>query len=284
MQVNFMFKSNCHTHTTYCDGKNTAAEMAESAYKNGFVSLGFSGHSPMKNENEWTMTAEALKSYKAEIKELKQEYKGKMDILCGIELDADYSDVNPDEFDFVIGAVHQLNKDGKIYDIDYTAEMLKTAVDELFNGSFNAMSKFYYNALADFIISTKADVVAHFDLITKFNVDLPLFDETDADYRNYALEAVDRILSAKPDILFEINTGAMFRVGKKAPYPAEFILEHIHKNGGKITLTSDSHAINSLDFAFDKALEYIRDCGFDKIYYITAEGWKEFSINLQEVK
>ena len=37
--------SNAHTHTTFCDGKNTAEEMVQAALDNGFVSLGFSGHS-----------------------------------------------------------------------------------------------------------------------------------------------------------------------------------------------------------------------------------------------
>ena len=31
-----------HVHTTYCDGKTPAAEMAKRAWELGFVSLGFS--------------------------------------------------------------------------------------------------------------------------------------------------------------------------------------------------------------------------------------------------
>ena len=87
-----MFKSNCHTHTIYCDGKNTAREMVEAAIEKGFVSLGFSGHSPMKDKNDWTMSAEDVSRYAEEINSLKGEYADKIDILCGIELDADYSD------------------------------------------------------------------------------------------------------------------------------------------------------------------------------------------------
>lgn len=279
MQVKFMFKSNCHTHTNYCDGKNTAREMVEAAIEKGFVSLGFSGHSPMKDKNEWTMSAQGVKAYMSEIKALKEKYKDKIDILCGIELDADYDDVNPEAFDFVIGSVHQLKMNGVAYDVDYTADVLKKAVDEFFGGSFNEMSRWYYNMLADFVINTKVDVVGHIDLITKFNVDKPLFDESDAEYRQIVCDAVDRILSAKPDILFEVNTGAMFRVGKKTPYPAEFILRHIYEKGGRITLTSDSHSVVSLDFAFDTAIEYVKNCGFDSIYYLTSEGIKKHSID-----
>ncbi len=273
-----MFKSNCHTHTTYCDGKNSAREMIEAAIEKGFVSLGFSGHSPMKNENVWTMTPEKTKHYFDEIISLKKEYADKIDILCGIELDKDYEGINPDDFEYAIGSVHQFEKDGVYFDIDYTAEHLQNAVDELFDGSFNEMSRWYYNALADFITSTDVDVVGHIDLITKFNVDAPLFDESDCEYRKIVFEAVDRILEIKHDILFEVNTGAMYRVGKKEPYPAEFILRYICEKGGKITLTSDSHNTESIDFAFDKAVEFIRNCGFDCIYYLTSKGKEKYML------
>ena len=53
-----MIKSNCHTHTTFCDGKNSAEEMTLAAINAGFVSLGFSGHSPMYYDADWTMDKE----------------------------------------------------------------------------------------------------------------------------------------------------------------------------------------------------------------------------------
>ena len=38
--------SSAHIHTTFCDGKSTAHDMAQMAYKMGFVSLGFTSHAP----------------------------------------------------------------------------------------------------------------------------------------------------------------------------------------------------------------------------------------------
>lgn len=273
-----MLKSNCHTHTTYCDGKNTAREMVEAAVKAGFYSIGFSGHSPMKDKNDWTMTREGAELYKKEIQALKVEYADKIDILCGIELDKDYAGVDPDDFDYVIGSFHQFEKDGKIYEIDYTAEKLKQAVDELFEGSFNEMSRCYYKTVADFVINERIDIVGHIDLITKFNLETVLFDESDCEYRKIVFEAIDRILEAKPDIVFEVNTGAMYRVGKKEPYPAEFILNYLKEKNAKITLTSDSHNTDSLDFAFSEATKLIKKCGFKEILYLSCDGWKAFAI------
>ncbi len=36
--------ANYHTHTTYCDGKNTPEEIVLCAIEKGFTSIGFSGH------------------------------------------------------------------------------------------------------------------------------------------------------------------------------------------------------------------------------------------------
>ena len=38
--------SSAHVHTTFCDGKTPAPEMAKAAFEKGFVSLGFSSHAP----------------------------------------------------------------------------------------------------------------------------------------------------------------------------------------------------------------------------------------------
>lgn len=269
-----MQKSNCHTHTNYCDGKNTAREMVEAAIAKGFTSLGFSGHSPMINESEWTMSPESTRIYCEEIRRLKKEYVDKIDILCGIELDNRYSGIDASAFDYAIGSVHQLEKNGRIYDVDYTPEHLSKAVQDLFDGSFNEMCKSYYEIFADFIVNEKVDVVGHIDLVTKFNLDTALFDEGDETYRKYALGAVDKILENKPGMIFEVNTGAMYRVGKKEPYPAGFLLKYICEKGGRVTLTSDSHNVESLDFAFDEARIFIKDCGFDEIFHLTSQGWK----------
>lgn len=274
-----MIKSNCHTHTTFCDGKNTAEEMTLAAIEKGFTSLGFSGHSPMYYNEDWTMTKENLTEYISDIKRVKKKYASKIDILCGIELDADFSkDINLNEFDYTIASVHQLHGKGKIYSVDLSPDELTESVNYLFDGDWYKMSEHYFNSLAEFAVSDDFDVVGHFDLITKFNGQTPLFDENNEYYKAYALKAIDRILDCKPDILFEVNTGAMYRKGNPKPYPAEFMMKHINKRGGQITITSDSHCCESLDFAFDKMVDYCKNCGFTEAYYLTSQGRKKYSL------
>lgn len=268
-----VIKSNCHTHTTYCDGKNTAEEMVKAALSSGFRVLGFSGHVPMNFESGWAMTDEKLDLYYKEISSLKEKYRDEIEILLGIELDPDYAMKKEYKFDYIISSVHQIHKEDRIYAIDYSAEELSRCAEKEYGGNWNKLAEEYFKNVADFVIGEKTDIVGHFDLITKFNEKSNLFDESDEAYQHFALNSIDRIIDAKPDAVFEVNTGAMYRCGNGKPYPAAFILKHIKNRGGRITLTSDAHCTDALDYSFEKAQEYCKDCGFDEIWHLTGEGF-----------
>lgn len=267
-----MIKANYHTHSVYCDGKNTVREMVDAACSKNLSIIGFSGHSPMDFENDWAMNADRLSRYVSDIEAIRNEYKGKIDVLLGIELDLDFTDVNLNDFDYIIGSMHQFRFDGADFPIDLSAESLKFTVDKYFNGDWYKMCEFYYENFSEFICKVKPDIVGHFDLVTKYNLDGKLFDENNELYKKAALKAIDKILESRSDIIFEVNTGAMYRVGKKEPYPAPFIMEYLKKMNANITVTSDSHCIESIDFAFDSAYNYCKSFGFEKITLLTSEG------------
>ncbi len=254
-----MKKINLHTHTTFCDGKNTPEEMVLGAIEKGFDVLGFSVHAPMQPKNDWALPVENLPAYRAEIRRLQKKYAGRIEIRDGIELDRDYVDVDPRSFDYAIGAVHQLNCGGRFYDVDYTPELLQSCCEKEFGGDFLKLAEQYYSTLSDFILAAPVQIVAHFDLIEKFNAQNDLFDSDDPAYQSLALRHMDRILDAKPDITFEVNTGAMFRVGNPHPYPAPFLLRHLKARGANLIITSDAHCVEALDFAFDQVGKLLKE-------------------------
>ncbi len=268
-----IIKSNCHTHTNYCDGKNTAREMIESAIEKGFTALGFSGHVPMNFPNDWAMTKEGLEKYYEQINSLKGLYVDRIEILCGIELDADYELKREYNFDYILSSVHQIHGKKRIYAIDYTAEELSECVTVEYGGDWNKMADEYFENLATFVVREKTDVVGHFDLITKFNKNGCLFDECNPEYQKSALKWIDYIIDNKPDIVFEVNTGAMFRCGNETPYPASFILKRIGERGGRVTVTSDAHCTDALEFMFEKAKNYCKNCGISSIWHLTKNGF-----------
>lgn len=263
-----MIKSNCHTHTLYCDGKNTAEEMIEAAIDENFESIGFSVHSPLTYENDYSAKQEDMSKYLNEIRQLKEKYKNKIEVYCGIELDADHAEFNRSDYDFIIASVHQIHGKNRVYPIDYTPEILSECVEEEFGGDWIAMAKSYYSDLSKFVCDVKPDVVGHFDLINKFNENKQLFDYSCPEYKLIVQMYLERICYCCPDSIFEVNTGAMFRCGNKKPYPTKYVLKFLHGHNMKITITSDSHCTQSLSYGFAEAAEYCKSCGYTDVYLL----------------
>ena len=59
-------------------------DRAGAACAQGLTTLGFSGHSYTTPDREYCMTPGLTAQYRATIAKLKNEYRGKVDILCGI--------------------------------------------------------------------------------------------------------------------------------------------------------------------------------------------------------
>ena len=109
-----MYKQNLHIHTTYADGKDAPEELILEAIRQGFTSIGFSEHSYMPfSDYPHQMTVAQTEDYKKEIRTLKEKYRDKIGIFCGLELEF-YSEFATGDFDYIIGSVHYLEVDGKI--------------------------------------------------------------------------------------------------------------------------------------------------------------------------
>ncbi len=268
-------KTNFHTHTTFCDGKNTPQEMADAAFAKGFTRLGFSGHSYTAYDESYCMSKEGTREYKNEVLALQKAYVGKMEIYCGIEQDF-YAEQQAEDFDYIIGSVHAIFADGAYHNVDESPETMKRTVQVCFGGDYLRYAEQYFETEAQVAEKTKADIVGHFDLITKFNEGDRYFDTQSKRYRFSALEAMEELL--KKDIPFEINTGAISRGYRKEPYPDLFLLKELQKRGGKILLSSDSHSCDSLDFGFEDAKERAKVAGFRSVLCWTAKGWEEMPL------
>lgn len=234
-----MKKQDLHTHTTFSDGKNTPEEMVLAAVAAGLDTIGISDHSYTAIDESYCIKKEQISAYVAEISALKEKYRGKIEVLCGIEQDY-FSNERTDMFDYSIGSVHYL-KAGDVYiPVDEAAETLKNAAEEFFGGDIYALVEEYYRLAGDVIRKTNADIIGHFDLITKFQEQTPLFDEKNPRYISAWKSACKRLLkTGKP---FEVNTGAISRGYRTTPYPSEEMRSFILRNGGTLVFSSDSHA------------------------------------------
>ena len=264
-----MITTNFHTHTTFCDGKNAPEEMVKSAIEKGFTSLGFSGHSYLEIENDFSMTKNGEKEYIKEINRLKEKYKDKIKIFCGVELEY-FSPAPEYKYDYTIGSVHYVLKDGQYIPVDLSSDEVVLAVDKFYGGNFTAYAKDFFELECDVVNKTKPDIIGHIDLVSKYCeiLDYKLTNR----YLDAAQECIKTLVPY--GIPFEINTGAISRGYRTTPYPSVEILKLIKLYGGKIVISSDCHDKDNLDCAFDKAVELAIRCGFSEHGIITENGIK----------
>ena len=249
-----MIQTDLHMHTTFSDGRDTPEDMILSAIQKGLTIVGISDHSWTFFDESYCMPKEKYEEYKNLLHGLREKYAGKIDVRCGIEQDY-YSTLTPCGFDHVIGSVHYICvKDAAGADIyipiDDSPEVLKEAADSFFGGDMISLAEYYFSIVSDVLEKTGADIIGHFDLISKFNEGDGLFDSSDERYRAAWKKAVLNLL--KYDKPFEINTGAISRGYRTAPYPSAEMTAFIKGNGGRFVLSSDAHAKENIAYLFDK--------------------------------
>ena len=160
--------------------------------------------------------------------------------------------------------------------VDESEAIFVRAAREFYGGDFYAFARDYFRLEAEVAKATGCQIVGHFDLFTKFNEGNRLFDAADPRYRGPAMEALDALLER--DVIFEINTGAMSRGYRTAPYPDPVFLRRIREKGGRVAVTSDSHSGESLLFGYPQAFALAAACGFSSTVYRTGEGFVDVPI------
>lgn len=272
---------NLHTHTVFGDGQNTAEEMVRAAIAAGCGSLGFSEHSrmPAAVASGWCMTEAEEAAYRQEVMRLREVYAGQIDLLLGLERDLDALS-SPEPYEYIIGSVHGVWRSGVYLPVDASRAEFCRAVQERYAGDYFAFIRDYYQREASVAATTRCQIVGHFDLVTKFNEGFCLFDETDPRYRDAALGALEAL--SREDVVFEINTGAISRNCRTAPYPAAFLLRSLRDLGGRVCISSDSHSAGTVTSGFVQAAELALSCGFRETYFFTGDGFR--AVGLEEFR
>ncbi len=259
------YLQNLHTHCAFDDGKDEMEKVVQKAIALGFHSLGFSCHSPMAHSKEVFLTDEKIVEYFKTLDLLKRKYEGAITLYRGIERDCCSLKTDYSPYDFVIGTVHYFNLNGEMVGFDRNAQTVRAVIDKYFEGDGLKYAKAYYEAMAKMPTLERTDIVGHFDLIAKHSESERFFDEESAQYRRYAIDAIDCIM--KTVCVFEVNTGAMARGYRTTPYPAPFIMRALKNRKARLIISSDCHDAEKLNYGFSDALKYLESFGFKEVYY-----------------
>lgn len=250
--------ANFHTHTVWCDGNNTPREMVEAAVAKGFGVLGFSSHMALPEGGEGNLPPARAPAYVAEIRDLAREYAGRLEIYCGAEADYIPGVTAPGKsryahlgLDYLIGSVHfVVSPDGARVPVDWTPERLFDGIKAHFGGDARAFVERYFEQEIEMVEKFDFDILGHPDLVRKFNLKHPYFDENAAWVR--ACEARLAEALAQSGKLAEVNTGAIARGWLDDAYPSATFRQMLKDRGVRFILSSDAHSAAGLDCAFDR--------------------------------
>ncbi len=285
-------KINLHTHSSFCDGKNTAEEMVQSAIERGLTVLGFSGHCmyPLNPEfykpvdHVWHMPSDRIADYAAEVRRLAQKYQDKIKILLGFEADffcsARYGNAIPDKNiyssfapDYLIGSVHFINASDEefgFFTVDNKTECVKEALNSFYkknDGTIDGKAAVcdYFEAERQMLARGNFEIMGHPDLIRLRNTELHFFNENDEWYKEQL--RLTAKAAATAGVVAEINTGAVARGLMSELYPSLQFLEYLKEAGVPVCINTDSHKTDTIDFGLDSAREYAKKAGYDELSY-----------------
>jgi len=265
------YKQNLHTHSSFCDGKQTPREVVETAITLGFDSVGFSGHSPMFFSPKNGMDPDRVNEYFETINSLKEEYSSKIKVFCGWEYDM-YSDISLPQGDYSIGSVHYFNLNGEYVGFDRSQDEVKRVIDTYFGGNGLLYAQKYYEEIERLPQYGKFDIIGHFDLITKHCENADFFDIHSEEYLQYAKNAIRALAGKIP--YFEVNTGAIARGYRTTPYPMENLVTEFKNQGFGAVISSDCHDAQKLDCNFEQAVKLLKNCGYNEHIILTEDGFK----------
>ena len=265
-----MIRQNLHTHTLYDDGKNTPEEMARAALAAGLTSLGFSGHSVLSYENDWSMTERSMEEYLEDVRRVKIAFAGRLEIFLGLEWDL-LSDP-PENFDYIIGSIHHLKGTPPGFTVDDSPAVTRAAISRDFGGSAEAMAQAYFSQYEALAALPFVDIVGHFDLLTKYDEAYRIFNADAPVFQDAAMAALE--LLCRADKIFEVNTGAVARGWRTAPYPSRRLLRELKVRGARVLVNSDTHSVETVAFAFPEAEALLRDVGFREIWELSEDGFR----------
>ena len=305
---------NLHTHSIYSDGKSQPHEIVEEAIRQGLTTLGFSEHSPLPFDNNFSVKSADMPRYVAEIAQLKEEFKDKIDIYCALE--ADYLTGVSEPFavtkekyhlDYLIGGVHlvidpalrqaqgpSLAKVVEPVEIEIRRSQTPTiSTDEIwfidgpkwevydeglqkfFDGDIRRAVRRFFEQSNEMIENEQFDIIAHFDKIKMHNRDR-YFHEDEPWYRKLALETLDLI--REKGLVMEINTRGIYKKRYNGFYPSPWLMEEACKMGIPAIISADAHHFSEISLEFEAAGEALKKAGYRSVVNFKDGRWIEIPL------
>lgn len=258
-----------HVHTPFCPHgtKDKFEEYIEKAISLGIKEISFTEHAPLPEgfvdstpAQDSGMKIEELDDYFNAIYRLKEKYKEKIIINCGLEVDyiegfeketAAFLNQYGDKLDDGILSVHFLQH-GDSYDcLDYSPDFFENMIKK-----YGSIQGIYQNYFRTLLKSVRADLgshkprrIGHITLVRKFYRKFP------TNYNYYA--EVREILREIKIQGYELdyNGAGMNKPLCRETYPSPAIAKEAMMLGIPLVYGSDAHQVKELKQGYDDLIE-----------------------------
>jgi histidinol-phosphatase (PHP family) len=243
-----------HMHTPLCrHAAGEPVEYAKHAVAVGLDEIGFSDHSPMRQDNfdNWRMDFNQLDEYVEKVRKAQLDFS---QLTIRLALEVDYLPGHEDwirelaarhPWDYFIGSVHYVSDSWAIDDPQKLSEWKHRDSFEVW--------RIYFERLTKAAESKLFEIIGHADLPKKFG-HWPTRDCTSL-YEKFLAAA------AKSSCAIELNTAGL-RKDCREIYPSRDILRLAFQNGVPITFGSDAHSPEEVGMNFAEAVQLARSVGY----------------------
>lgn len=247
----------CHMHSSFSSDSLTPMEdMAKRALECGLTGICFTEHLDPdypKTPDNLSFSLD-LPAYKESLFGLRERFPS-LEIRFGIELGlqphlaGDFRTLLKEyPFDFVIGSSHAVHGADPYYPAFFQGRKVQECYMEYFESILENLSSF-----------DEMDVYGHLDYVVRYGPG----QNQEYSYERYK-DILDAILHKMMEkgVGLEVNTGG-YHYGLGQPNPDSQVLKRYRQMGGElVTVGADAHSPDKIAFAFSKAAQVLRECGF----------------------
>ncbi|WP_270179601.1 histidinol-phosphatase HisJ [Alkalihalobacillus sp. CinArs1] len=249
-----------HVHSPFCPHGSTdpLESYVEEAIKRGFTGLTFTEHAPLPPRfidpvpsKDSGMSHQTLEEYLLAVEEIKDVYRDKIEINCGLEVDyiEGYEEETKNflnefgpKLDDSILSVHFIKHNNEYTCLDYSPESFEELVRSL--GSVENVHKKYYETVYSSLTSdlgvNKPKRIGHISLVNKFQKQFPC----DTLSPNYVTSILDEV--KRQGLSLDYNGAGTVKPLCKEPYPPAWVVNEAISRKIPLVYGSDAHSYKGI--------------------------------------
>lgn len=285
MKFQYAHCANLHNHCYLDDGQSKPGEYVDQAIRLGFSAIGFSCHAPLPFDLPWHLSHDKFRQYKKEITDLKKQYKDRVEIYLGLEIDYLEDAWGPShpwfadlDLDYCVGSVHFVysSANNQYLPLDGSIDELEEILSTCFDGDKKRLVADYFRLQKALLANHSFDILAHCDLIKKLNIDNWLFDRSEKWYHEAAVQVLK--VCAKLNRTVEVSAAPYFKKIAKEPYPDRFLIEQCFDLNVGLALNADAHEPLQVGAYFEDVLSDVKKAGYRKLRVLSKGCWRDKAI------